>query len=87
MRAVKTVISAAGNLKRENPEMSEVIGAIFIFSLSYITNFNRNWVITRNGFNQAQSAIQYFLSSLLHGIQGWLRHFFERPKNKRVSYF
>ena len=24
MRAVKTVISAAGNLKRENPEMEEV---------------------------------------------------------------
>lgn len=86
MRAVKTVISAAGNLKRENPEMSEVIGAILIFSLSYITNFNRNWVITRNEFNQAQSAIRYF-SSLLHGIQGWLRHFFERPKNKRVSPF
>ena len=56
MRAVKTVISAAGNLKRENPEMSEVIGAILIL----ITNFNRNWVITRNEFNQAQSAIQYF---------------------------
>lgn len=28
MRAVKTVISAAGNLKRENPDMEEV----FLFS-------------------------------------------------------
>ena len=53
MRAVKTVISAAGNLKRENPEMSEVINIILIFSLSYSTNFNRNWVITKNEFNQA----------------------------------
>lgn len=29
MRAVKTVISAAGNLKRENPNMNEV--PLFIF--------------------------------------------------------
>ena len=47
MRAVKTVISAAGNLKRENPEMSEVIGVLLIFSLSFISNFNRTWVITK----------------------------------------
>ena len=60
MRAVKTVISAAGNLKRENPEMSEVIGVILIFSISYVSNFNCNWVITRNEFNEAQSAIRYF---------------------------
>ena len=39
MRAVKTVISAAGNLKRENPEMSEVIGVILIFSTSDISEF------------------------------------------------
>ena len=65
MRAVKTVISAAGNLKRENPEMSEVIGVILIFSFPYITNFNRDWVITRNKFNQAQSAIRYFFQAFI----------------------
>ena len=32
MRAVKTVISAAGNLKRENPDMSEVMR--FVVSLN-----------------------------------------------------
>lgn len=30
MRAVKTVISAAGNLKRENPNMNEVRNALFV---------------------------------------------------------
>lgn len=30
MRAVKTVISAAGNLKRENPEMNEVIVVLML---------------------------------------------------------
>ena len=38
MRAVKTVISAAGNLKRENPEMSEVMKitvSLIDFVLSY----------------------------------------------------
>ena len=33
MRAVKTVISAAGNLKRENPEMSEVKTTV-VFSVT-----------------------------------------------------
>lgn len=33
MRAVKTVISAAGNLKRENPNMNEVSYLLMIKSL------------------------------------------------------
>lgn len=38
MRAVKTVISAAGNLKRENPDMSEVL-KIDIYLKNFLINF------------------------------------------------
>lgn len=31
MRAVKTVILAAGNLKKENPDMNEVRNVYFVF--------------------------------------------------------
>ena len=43
MRAVKSVISAAGNLKRQNPDMNEVLYFI-INSPKYFThsNLNRN---------------------------------------------
>lgn len=40
MRAVKTVISAAGNLKRENPEMSEVK-----FDLAQLEFLNFNYLL------------------------------------------
>ena len=36
MRAVKTVISAAGNLKRENPDMSEVMKIAWVSSIDFI---------------------------------------------------
>lgn len=52
MRAVKTVISAAGNLKRENPEMSEVkfdlaqlefLNFFLIISSSKVLMLNRSY--------------------------------------------
>ena len=86
MRAVKTVISAAGNLKRENPEMSEVIGAILIFP--FLTLPILIAIGLSQEMNLTKRKVRYgTFSSLLHGIQRWLRHFFERPKNKRVSHF
>jgi len=42
MRAVKTVISAAGNLKRENPDMSEVLKIDI-----YLNNFKINFTFLR----------------------------------------
>ena len=38
MRAVKTVISAAGNLKRENPDMSEVM-KVAVYSINFVLPF------------------------------------------------
>ena len=44
MRAVKTVISAAGNLKRENPEMSEVM-KVLISQNDFVLSSNKLYLI------------------------------------------
>lgn len=41
MRAVKTVISASGNLKRENPNMNEVRNASFVYDGNQLLENNK----------------------------------------------
>lgn len=58
MRAVKTVISAAGNLKRENPEMSEV--KFDLAQLEFLNFFFQLFALPRCSLKQLMLNRSYF---------------------------